>query len=109
MPVRPGPFSSSRCPAIPPPADEPVATSYKVGLKVCNLDLMLLWIVQVAAGKRRYSFIPQPRRRQAIGGVLGLLDPRRRYDVQTLMDPASGIAQLGQSLGKLLRKAGDRQ
>lgn len=92
----------------PPPADEPVATSYKVGLKVCNLDLMLLWIAQVATGKRRYPFIPQPRRREAIGGVLGLFDPRRRYDVQTILDPAPGIAQLGQTLGKLWRKASDQ-
>lgn len=90
----------------PPPADALPATDYKVGLKVCNLDLMLLWIAQVAAGKRRYTFIPQPRRRQALRGFLGLFDPRQRYDVQTLRDPAPGVLQVWQTLGKLRHKAG---
>ena len=92
----------------PPPSGAPPATDYKEGLKVCNLDLMLLWIAQVAAGKRRYTFIPQPRRRQALWGFLSLFDPRQRYDVQTLRDPAPGVLQLWQTLGKLREKADRR-
>lgn len=89
----------------PPAADRGVATAYKVGLQACNLDLMLLWIAQVAAGKRRYPFIPQPRRREAIAALLGLFDPRRRYDIQTWRDPIPGIMQFWQAVNKLWRKA----
>ena len=90
----------------PPPPGEPTATGYKVGVKVCNLDLMLLWIAQVASGHRRYEFIPQPRRRDAFKAMVGLLDPRRKYDVQILADPVPGIRQLLQTIRKLRRKAG---
>ncbi len=92
----------------PPPVEEPAATSYKIGVRACNLDLMLLWIAQVATGSRRYPFIPQPRRHEALLAVLGLFDPRRRYDVQTVWDPAPGILQLRQTLSKLWHKRGSR-
>jgi len=89
----------------PPPPETPLATDYAIGVQACNLELMLLWIAQVASGRRRYEFIPQPQRREAFRALLGLFDPRRKYDLQVFRDPVPGFLQFIRAIQKLGRKA----
>jgi predicted ATP-grasp superfamily ATP-dependent carboligase len=89
----------------PPPADEPPATDYQIGVQACNLDLMALWIGQVLRGRQRFASLSQPPRRAALAAVARLFVPGRKYDVQTLDDPKPGLAQLKQIAAKLGRKA----
>ncbi len=89
----------------PPPPETPLAREYAVGVRACNLELMLLWIAQVASGRRRYEFIPQPQRREAFRALLGLFDPRQKYDLQAFRDPVPGFLQFFRAIQKLGRKA----
>ncbi len=92
----------------PPAADTPPATDYRLGVQACNLDLMALWLAQVLRGRRRYPFLPQPRRRQAVRSLLGIADPRRKYDAQSWHDPRPGLLQLWQTARKLAGKVGTK-
>jgi predicted ATP-grasp superfamily ATP-dependent carboligase len=79
----------------PPVDDVPVATDYRRGVRARNLSLDLGWIGAVLLGRRRYPYLPWPGRGEAIGAVLGLLDPRIGDDHMTLADPGPGFAVLG--------------
>lgn len=89
----------------PPPPGAP-ATDYKVGIRASNLDLMALWFAQVLRKTRRYPFVPQPGRRDALRALLGMFGRRQRFDVQSWTDPWPGVLQIGQTLTRLGRKAG---
>jgi predicted ATP-grasp superfamily ATP-dependent carboligase len=87
-----------------PPAGPP-ATDYRVGVRASNLDLMALWFVQALRKKRRYPFIPQPGRRDALRVLLGMFERRQKFDVQSWSDPWPGLLQIGTTLARLGRKA----
>jgi biotin carboxylase len=77
------------------------ATTYRTGVRVRNLELDMLWIATVLAGRRRYPYLPFPKRRVAIGAIMQLLDPRCGFDVQTVGDPIPGLVDLARILAKL--------
>jgi len=78
----------------PPSPDAPVDTRYRIGLRSRNLPLDMVWIGSVLAGKRRYPFLRQPARLEAVTAFLGLFNPRYRLDVQSRDDPKPGLAEL---------------
>lgn len=69
--------------------------SYRRGVRLRSLELELAWIASLLLGPR-VPFLPGPRppRRAALAALLGLLDPRAGFDIQTLDDPRPGLADL---------------
>ncbi len=82
-------------------------TDYRVGRRAYNLELTLLWIIQVLAGRRRYPFLPMPRRSLALSAVLGLVGPNRSFDVACRDDPRPGFAEISRIARKLAGKLRD--
>ena len=70
-------------------------TEYRRGVRARNLRLDIAWIGTVLSGRRRQRGMPWPSRRQAVGAMVGLLDPRIGDDLMSWRDPAPGLAQLG--------------
>jgi predicted ATP-grasp superfamily ATP-dependent carboligase len=77
-----------------PPPDGELDTSYRVGVRARNLKLDLVWIANVLLGRKHYSFLPAPRRAQAITALLELFHPQLKSDVFMLEDPWPGVAEL---------------
>jgi predicted ATP-grasp superfamily ATP-dependent carboligase len=88
----------------PPPAGAPLATSYEIGVRSRNLELDVLWVASVLRRRRRYPFLPAPRRREALVAGLGWLSPADGYDILALRDPWPGLAELARIAKKLPRK-----
>lgn len=89
-----------------PPADgvKP-QTQYRLGVRGRNLELDVVWILSVLIGRRRYRFLPMPRRMAALKALFGLLDPTVRSDILSLRDPLPGLAELLRIAHKLVRKS----
>lgn len=92
----------------PPPADVPLATDYRVGVRARNLRLDLAWIGNVALGRRRYPELPWPSRGAAVGALASLADPRIADDLFERDDPGPGAAQLAAIARGLLAKGHTR-
>jgi hypothetical protein len=93
-----------------PAEDVAVATDYRRGVQARNLRLEVGWIGAVLLGRRRYPYLPWPRRRAALAAIGGLLDPRIGDDHLSLSDPGPGLALLAtipvQGIGRLRRDGG---
>lgn len=87
-----------------PAADTPILTDYAQGVRSSNPELEVVWIASVLLGRRRYPFIPMPRRREALRAIAQLFDPRTRSDVWSLDDPAPGFASIPRIVSKLRGK-----
>jgi predicted ATP-grasp superfamily ATP-dependent carboligase len=87
-----------------PPEAAPV-TAYEIGVRSRNVDLDVVWIASVLRKKRRYPFLPTPRRREALAAALRLPWPGDGYDTLASDDPVPGVAELGRICGKLVQKA----
>ena len=83
----------------------PPATSYRVGVRSRNLELDLVWIASVLAGRRRYPFLPMPSRRKALAALCGLANPASHFDVLSLRDLRPGLAEVPKLVRKFWRKA----
>ncbi len=68
---------------------------YRRGVRLRSLELELTWIASLLLGARLPP-LPEarPPRRAALAALLGLLDPRAGFDIQTLDDPRPGLADL---------------
>jgi predicted ATP-grasp superfamily ATP-dependent carboligase len=77
------------------PGERATDTGYRRGVRARNLRLDIAWIGSVLSGRRRQLGMPWPSRRQAVGAMVGLLDPRIGDDLMSWRDPAPGLAQLG--------------
>jgi predicted ATP-grasp superfamily ATP-dependent carboligase len=87
------------------PPDRPPQTTYDVGVRACNLDLMALWFGQVLRNRRPYPFIPQPGRSDALRALFGLFRRRLKFDVLSWSDPLPGLLQLQHTAVRLAYKA----
>jgi predicted ATP-grasp superfamily ATP-dependent carboligase len=87
----------------PPGPEVPTDQRYRVGVRVANLERELKWIASLLLGWR-LPFLPSPRRREALRATVGLLDPRARFDIQSLDDPRPGLADFAY----IVRGFGDR-
>jgi hypothetical protein len=73
----------------PPPPGSPVRTDYRRGLGCRNLALELQWAASVlATGGGPLGGV---RREDAVPVLLGAVDPRNEFDVQTFRDPVPGV------------------
>ncbi len=91
-----------------PPENGPAPdTSYEVGVRSRNLDLEVLWIASALRRKRRFPFLPPPRRRDAVAAGLRLLSPADGFDVLSRHDPRPGLAEIAGVASKLRRKVVD--
>ncbi len=77
---------------------------YRVGVRAFNLELTVLWMATVLAGRRRYPFLSYPSRREVVAVARGLLDPQRRFDILSRDDPRPGLAELFQIARKVAWK-----
>jgi predicted ATP-grasp superfamily ATP-dependent carboligase len=77
------------------------------GVRSRNVGLELIWIASVLRRRRRYPFLPAPRRRDALAAALRLASPRDGFDVLCRDDPLPAVAELAAVTGRLARKAGN--
>lgn len=84
----------------------PPASGYRAGVRVANAQMLLMWLLQVLWGQRRYEFLPFPPRREVLTVLRQTLNPAQRYDILSLSDPRPGLAMLLQLSRKLLCKIG---
>jgi len=80
---------------------------YKIGVRSFNLELIVLWLPQVLLGLRRYPFLAWPNRSRALAALIGLLDPRQKFDVFSLDDPRPGFMEMSTIVRKLCSKLMD--
>jgi predicted ATP-grasp superfamily ATP-dependent carboligase len=88
-----------------PPLDPMPATTYRVGVRVRNLRLDLRWLWEALRGADGKSFHRVPTRRDALIGLLGLLDPRSKCDLETIADPGPGWVEMRQLAARTVREA----
>ena len=88
------------------PANGRPATDYQVGVKSRNLELEVVWIGATLRGRRRYAFLPVPRRRAAVTAAARLLWPGDGFDILSAGDPRPGFAELRKIAVKVSRKIG---
>lgn len=78
--------------------------SYSLGLRCRDLQKDLLWIASVLARRRRYDFCRLPTRARALRALLGLGNPRRKFDLLVWDDPLPGLAELPRLFPRLWAK-----
>ncbi len=87
-----------------PPQGAELNTSYRRGVQACNLELAAVWFANVLTGRRRYPYLPHPRRRDAFRALGGLVGARAGFDTLSSDDPRPGLAELGRIPRKLMGK-----
>jgi predicted ATP-grasp superfamily ATP-dependent carboligase len=80
---------------------------YALGVHSRNPELEMVWIGSVLRGRRRYPFLPMPRRVEALRALAQALDPRVRSDLWSLGDPLPALASLPRIAAKLRGKLAD--
>jgi predicted ATP-grasp superfamily ATP-dependent carboligase len=83
-------------------------TTYTVGVRSRDLNLELVWIAEVLSPKRKYPFLETPRRAQALGVALRLLDPRDGFDAFELSDPRPGLVEIANIALSIPARLADR-
>ena len=90
-----------------PPDDAAApATTYRIGVRAHNLELEVVWIGSVLAGRRRQRSLPRPRRRDALAAAASLVSPSARYDILACDDPRPGAAEILKIAARVTRKLG---
>jgi hypothetical protein len=79
-------------------------SNYKIGVRCRDLQRDLMWIANVLMQRRKYKFLEIPGRKRAVLAMLGLLNPRRKFDLLTLNDPLPGIKELPRIVKKFRGK-----
>jgi predicted ATP-grasp superfamily ATP-dependent carboligase len=80
------------------------STAYRTGVRSRNLELEVVWIGSTLRSKRRYPFLPAPRRAEAVTAAARLVLPRDGYDILSADDPRPGLAELGTIMAKIAHK-----
>jgi hypothetical protein len=83
-------------------------TAYTVGVRSRDLNLELVWIAEVLSAKRKYPFLETPRRPQALGVALRLLDPRDGFDVFDQSDPRPGLVEIANIAASIPARIAER-
>jgi predicted ATP-grasp superfamily ATP-dependent carboligase len=84
-------------------------SNYQLGVRCRDLQRDLMWIAAVLLQRRHYSFLTMPGRKRALLALLGLFNPRRKFDLLTLQDPLPGIAELPRIAKKFRSKMQDAE
>lgn len=85
------------------PAEE---TQYDVGVYARNLELDLMWIASVLRGRRRHPCLDPPPRRQALAALFQLVNPKYKFDILSLDDPAPAFVEIAKIVRKFRSKLG---
>jgi predicted ATP-grasp superfamily ATP-dependent carboligase len=88
----------------PPDREVDPVRNYKIGVRVRNLELDLSWINQALRGKHQSAFLNAPTRREGLGALLGLLNPRYKYDILSLSDPGPAWVEVSRIISTRLKK-----
>jgi predicted ATP-grasp superfamily ATP-dependent carboligase len=80
------------------------ALTYGLGVRSRDVALELAWIGSVLGRRRPYTFLPSPRRREAVRAALRLVNPRDGFDVLSLGDPLPGLAGMARMATKVVRR-----
>jgi predicted ATP-grasp superfamily ATP-dependent carboligase len=88
-----------------PPPEGPPETTYRLGVRARNMELELVWLASTLFGRRRYPFLPAPRRRQAAAMLAQLLHPGYKFDVLSLEDPSPALAKAFKIVTRLASKS----
>ncbi len=75
-------------------------SDYRIGVRRYNLELLLMWIVNVLFKRSRYPFLGKPPRSGAFAAILALLDPSQRSDNFSAADPMPFLADLYRILAR---------
>jgi predicted ATP-grasp superfamily ATP-dependent carboligase len=81
-----------------------VPNDYRIGLRCRDLGRDLMWITSVMMRRRRYAFLPMPRRAQAVKAILGFFNPRHRFDLFCFDDPIPAFAEFPAIIRKFRQK-----
>ena len=73
-------------------------------MQAINLELIVLWMASVLAGRRRYAFLPHPRRRDAVAAAVRMLGARCRFDILSHDDLRPGLGEFSRIARKLAGK-----
>ncbi len=84
-----------------------LSSNYKIGVRCRDLQRDLMWITNVLMQRQRYAFLDMPTRKRAIQALLGIFNPRRKFDLLTLSDPMPGLAELPRIVKKFRSKMND--
>jgi predicted ATP-grasp superfamily ATP-dependent carboligase len=87
-------------------ADVAPETRYDLDVYSRNLELDLMWIVSVLWGRRRHPCLDPPRRREALAALFELANPRYKFDVFSLDDPAPALTEIVKIVRKFRSKLG---
>ncbi len=79
-------------------------SDYKIGVRSRNLQGDLMWITSVLLKKKKYPFLTYPNRLRAIMALLGLLNPRAKYDLFAFDDPLPALIELPRIVRKFRSK-----
>jgi predicted ATP-grasp superfamily ATP-dependent carboligase len=82
-------------------------SNYQIGVRCRDLQRDLMWITNVLMQRRKYKFLEIPSRKRAVLAMLGLFNPRRKFDLLTLNDPLPGLAELPRIVKKFRSKMQD--
>jgi len=80
--------------------------SYANGVRSRNLELDLMWIVNVMLGRKRYPFLTTARRRDAVRAICELVNPACKFDILSLSDPMPGMIEISKIITKFRSKMG---
>jgi predicted ATP-grasp superfamily ATP-dependent carboligase len=79
-------------------------SKYKTGVRCRNLGQDLMWIVIVLLQRKKYSFLPMPKRNQAVKAILSLFNPINKLDLFCFDDPIPGFLELQGIVRKFKQK-----
>ncbi|MDQ3553972.1 MAG: ATP-grasp domain-containing protein, partial [Chloroflexota bacterium] len=82
----------------PPAPKRAPARSARIGVRSRNLQLDVLWLAWVLAGRRRFPYLPTPSRLSLPSVVIGFLDPRIGLDSFSRDDPGPALLDITQCL-----------
>jgi predicted ATP-grasp superfamily ATP-dependent carboligase/thymidylate kinase len=78
----------------PPDHETMPDTSYTVGVRARDLELEMVWIVSVLAGRWRDPIGVTPSRCQGLKALVQLFNPAYKFDILSLNDPCPGLAEI---------------
>jgi hypothetical protein len=88
-----------------PPPQGPPDTEYRLGVRARNMELEMVWLGSVLFGRRRYPFLPAPRRWQSAAMLGQLFHPGYKFDVLSFDDPWPALAKAVKIVAKILHKS----
>ena len=94
-----------------PPEEKEPFSDYRIGMRTFHLEFILNWMFRLFLDRKRYPYLPIPKRSRALAAGVGLLSPWQRMDLTAWDDVRPMAAEWLKVLRKLpgkLRAGGDK-